>query len=58
MDLRLAMEEVMRRERNDTMFWTTLLSEPIKPELGEYCRIFEKEAKARERAELCEYMMG
>ena len=42
MDLRLAVEEVMRGERKDPMFWTTIFSGPIKPELGEYCKIFER----------------
>ena len=58
MDLRLAVEEVMRREGKDPMLWTTILSGPIKPELGEYCKIFERQAKAREQAELREDVMG
>ena len=57
-DLKLAVEEVMRGEGNDPMFWITIFSGPIKPELGEYCRIFETEAKAREQAELSEDVMG
>ena len=56
MDLRLAVEEVMRGEDNpmegDPIFWITILSKPINRELGEYFRIFQREAKAREQAEL------
>ena len=37
----LAVEEVIREGGNDLMFWSTILSGPIKPELGKYCRIFE-----------------
>ena len=48
----------MRGEGNDPMFWTIISSGPIKPELGEYCRIFEREAKARVQAELWEDVMG
>ena len=40
------------------MFWTSILSRPIKPKLGEYCRIFERAALAREQAELWEDVMG
>ena len=58
LNLRLAVEKVMRREDKDPMLWTTILSGPIKPELGEYCKIFEREAKAREQAELREDVMG
>ena len=58
MDLRLAVEKVMRGEGNDPMFWTTILSGRIKSELGEYCRMFEREAKAREQAELWEDVIG
>ena len=58
MDLRLAVEKVMRGEGNDPMFWTTILSGRIKSELGEYCRMFEREAKAREQAELWEVVIG
>ena len=35
-DLRLAVDEVMSREGNNPMFWTTILSGPIKLEFGEY----------------------
>ena len=48
----------MRGEGNDSVFWTTILSGPIKPKLGEYCRIFEKELKGREQAELWENVIG
>ena len=58
MDLNLAVEEVMRGEGNDPMFWTTIYSGPINPELGEYCRIFEKKAKEREQVQLWEDVMG
>ena len=58
MDLKLAVEEVMRGEGNDPMSWRTIFSGPIKPELSEYCRTFEREAEAREKAELWEDMMG
>ena len=40
------------------MSWRTIFSGPIKPELSEYCRTFEREAEAREKAELWEDMMG
>ena len=46
----------MRGEDNpmegDPIFWITILSKPINRELGEYFRIFQREAKAREQAEL------
>ena len=57
MNLRLAVEEVMRGEGNDPMFWITILSGPSKPELGEYFKIFEREAKAREQTESWEDVM-
>ena len=40
----------MRREGNDSMFWTPILSGPIKTELGEYCRIFERGESKRTSA--------
>ena len=48
----------MKNSRISALLLSSIWESPLQPELGEYCKIFKREATVKELAELWEDVMG